>query len=156
MLDFLKGKSCRWLGAGILLGSYGIRILTSKDAKKAYTHGTAAVLRMKDEVVKDAFNQYFSGGFTGLILDEIRTKRSMAYSTYGLMSSAALAGKPTAFVGYIGSQSDKVVEAVKTFIHLTDSMPMHPERIEAVRTMIRQELQTSQPSISTFSANRMT
>ena len=53
MLDFLKGKSCRWLGAGILLGSYGIRILTSRDAKKVYTHGTAAVLRMKDEVLKD-------------------------------------------------------------------------------------------------------
>ena len=53
MFDFLKSKHCRWLGAGILLGSYGIRILTSRDAKKAYTHGTAAVLRMKDEVLKD-------------------------------------------------------------------------------------------------------
>ena len=37
----------------ILLGSYGLRILTSRDAKKAYTHGTAAVFRMKDEVLKD-------------------------------------------------------------------------------------------------------
>ena len=49
----IKWKKCGWLGAGILLGSYGIRILTSRDAKKVYTHGTAAVLRMKDEVVKD-------------------------------------------------------------------------------------------------------
>lgn len=51
------------------------------------------------------------------------------------------------FVGYIGTQSDKVVDAVQTFLHLTDSMPMHPERIEAVRTMIRQEMQISQPSM---------
>ena len=49
----IKWKNCGWLGAGLLLGSYGIRILTSRDAKKVYTHGTAAVLRMKDEVVKD-------------------------------------------------------------------------------------------------------
>ena len=49
----LKWKNCGWLGAGILLGSYGIRILTSRDAKKVYTHSTAAVLRMKDEVLKD-------------------------------------------------------------------------------------------------------
>ena len=49
----LKWKNCGWPGAGILLGSYGIRILTSRDAKKVYTHGTAAVLRMKDEVLKD-------------------------------------------------------------------------------------------------------
>ena len=49
----IKWKNCGLLGAGILLGSYGLRILTSRDAKKAYTHGTAAVFRMKDEVLKD-------------------------------------------------------------------------------------------------------
>ena len=35
------------------MGSYGVRILSSSDAKKAYTHTTAAVLRMKDTVMKD-------------------------------------------------------------------------------------------------------
>ena len=30
-----------------------MKILTSSDMKKLYTHGTAAVLRMKDEVLKD-------------------------------------------------------------------------------------------------------
>ena len=49
----LKWKYCKWLGAGALLGSYGVRLLTSRDAKKLYTQGTAAVLRMKDEVLKD-------------------------------------------------------------------------------------------------------
>ncbi len=38
--------------AGVAFGTAGIRLLTSKDAKKAYTHATAAVLRAKDEVVK--------------------------------------------------------------------------------------------------------
>ena len=43
-----------WLMAcGVLLGSYGVRILSSRDAKKVYTHTTAAVLRMKDEVLRD-------------------------------------------------------------------------------------------------------
>ena len=41
------------LAGGFLLGSYGVKILGSKDAKKVYTHTTAAVLRMKDEVMKD-------------------------------------------------------------------------------------------------------
>lgn len=39
--------------SGLLAGSYGIKILTSRDAKKAYTHAAAAVLRMKDTVMKD-------------------------------------------------------------------------------------------------------
>lgn len=38
---------------GTLLGSYGVKLLTSRDAKKLYTHATAAVFRMKDEVMKD-------------------------------------------------------------------------------------------------------
>ena len=36
---------------GVLFGSAGVKLLTSKDAKKAYTHTTAAVLRMKESVM---------------------------------------------------------------------------------------------------------
>ncbi|HIX65385.1 MAG TPA: hypothetical protein H9736_03965 [Candidatus Anaerotruncus excrementipullorum] len=36
---------------GALFGSAGVKLLTSKDAKKAYTHITAAGLRMKDSVM---------------------------------------------------------------------------------------------------------
>lgn len=37
---------------GTLFGSVGIKLLTSKDAKKVYTHITAAGLRMKDSVME--------------------------------------------------------------------------------------------------------
>lgn len=37
---------------GVLFGSAGIKLLSSKDAKKAYTHATAAALRMKDSVMQ--------------------------------------------------------------------------------------------------------
>ena len=36
----------------MLFGTAGIKLLSSKDAKKAYTHTTAAVLRAKDSVMK--------------------------------------------------------------------------------------------------------
>ena len=36
---------------GALFGSAGVKLLTSKDARKAYTHITAAGLRMKDSVM---------------------------------------------------------------------------------------------------------
>ena len=39
---------------GVLFGTAGIRILSSKDAKKVYTHCTAAVLRARDVVVDQA------------------------------------------------------------------------------------------------------
>nr|WP_325300016.1 DUF6110 family protein [uncultured Dysosmobacter sp.] len=37
---------------GALFGSAGVKLLTSKDAQKAYTHITAAGLRVKDSVME--------------------------------------------------------------------------------------------------------
>lgn len=37
---------------GTLFGSAGLKILGSKDARKVYTHATAAVLRMKESVME--------------------------------------------------------------------------------------------------------
>lgn len=38
---------------GTLFGSAGFKILGSKDAKKVYSHVTAAALRCKEEVMKN-------------------------------------------------------------------------------------------------------
>ena len=43
-----------WLAGGIALGHYGLKVLGSEPMKKAYAGITAAVLRAKDEIVKDA------------------------------------------------------------------------------------------------------
>ena len=40
------------VAGGTLFGSFGIKLLSSKDAKKAYVHATAAGLRMKDSVMQ--------------------------------------------------------------------------------------------------------
>lgn len=44
----------RLLAYGFLLGTAGVRLLTSEDAKKVYTHLTAAVLRGTDAVIETA------------------------------------------------------------------------------------------------------
>lgn len=47
----MKGKIITTLG-GVLMGTAGVAVFSSKDAKKAYTHIVAAVLRGKDSVMK--------------------------------------------------------------------------------------------------------
>ncbi|MBQ6451101.1 MAG: hypothetical protein IJJ29_04170 [Solobacterium sp.] len=42
----------RFLVYGALLGSAGVKILTSDDAKKVYTHITAAVMRGRNEIAR--------------------------------------------------------------------------------------------------------
>ena len=43
-------KNLALFAGGVLFGSAGIKLLSSKDAKKIYTHTTAAALRMKETV----------------------------------------------------------------------------------------------------------
>ena len=47
----IGGKIALFVG-GTLFGSAGFKLLGSKDAKKVYSHVTAAALRCKDEVMK--------------------------------------------------------------------------------------------------------
>ena len=54
MLDCLKAINWKKTGvfaAGVLFGTAGIKVLSSKDAKKVYTNCTAAVLRAKECVM---------------------------------------------------------------------------------------------------------
>lgn len=48
----LKWDKTGLFAAGVLFGTAGIKLLSSKDAKKVYTQCTAAVLRAKDCVMK--------------------------------------------------------------------------------------------------------
>lgn len=50
----IDGKKTGIFAAGVLFGTAGIKLLSSKDAKKVYTNCTAAVLRAKDCVMKTA------------------------------------------------------------------------------------------------------
>ena len=46
------GKAALFI-AGTVFGSAGFKVLASKDARKVYTHVTAAALRCKDQVMRD-------------------------------------------------------------------------------------------------------
>ena len=57
----MKMKNVKWdkvglFAGGVLFGTAGLKILGSSDAKKVYTHTTAAVLRAKETVMKTATN----------------------------------------------------------------------------------------------------
>lgn len=50
MMNFHKGAAL-FVG-GVLFGSAGFKLLSSKDAKKAYTHMTSAALRVQESVME--------------------------------------------------------------------------------------------------------
>ncbi len=57
MLECLKcidWKKSGIFAAGVLFGTAGIKVLSSRDARKVYTQGAAAVLRAKECVMNTA------------------------------------------------------------------------------------------------------
>ncbi len=104
------------------------------------------------DVQSDAFNQYMSGGFTGIIMNEIRVKRSMAYSAYGVDATPELPGKDCYFIGYVGTQSDKVNDAISVYMDILNDMPKDSTQLVALKAALKQAAQTAKPSMRSKAA----
>ncbi len=52
----MKLEKLGLFAGGLLFGSAGLKVLGSKDAKKVYTHTTAAALRAKESVMTTVTN----------------------------------------------------------------------------------------------------
>lgn len=53
-MDILKFKNVALFAGGVLFGTAGVKLLSSRDAKNVYVKGTAVVLRAKDCLMKTA------------------------------------------------------------------------------------------------------
>ena len=51
-MDIFKAKNLALFVGGALFGTAGVKLLSSRDAKKVYVEATAAALRVKDCVMK--------------------------------------------------------------------------------------------------------
>lgn len=97
-----------------------------------------------------AFNQYFGGGFSGLVLQEIREYRSLAYSAGASFNASPLPETNGRLLGYIGCQSDKTNNAIKVMHGLITDLPEKPDRIEALRSTLQLQSLTSFPDFKSI------
>lgn len=101
--------------------------------------------KIEDDVYYDAFDKYMGSGFGGLIMQEVREYRSMAYTADGAEITPPLANKNAYFSGYVATQADKTIEALDVFMSLLTDMPEYPNRITNIKDYLREALQTAKP-----------
>ena len=83
------------------------------------------------------FNQYFgAGGLDNVVFQEIRESRSLAYSAYAYYSNAFEKDKFDVFMGYIGTQPDKVFDATEAMLDIFHKVPIYPEKIELAKQQV--------------------
>ena len=124
-----------------------IYFLPNNDAEQAQIHFYLPMQAAdkKDDVLRDAFNQYFGLDFTGLVLHEIREKRSMAYTAYAYATTQGITGKASYLYGSIGTQNDKANDALDVFMGLVNDMPQNADRIDNIKSYLRQSALTNHP-----------
>jgi predicted Zn-dependent peptidase len=87
----------------------------------------------KEKAVINALNAYLSNGFTGLMMQELRENRSLAYGAGARYSTPPLVGKPACFEGTVQTQNDKIFTAMETFMELVRNMPQKADRMENLK-----------------------
>ena len=95
------------------------------------------------------WEEYFSGGMSSVLFQNVREFRSLAYSTGGKSITTSLAKhaqEPLAYFTATGTQADKTMEAVATIDSLLRQMPLKEENLEAARQSVISDIQNDYPT----------
>jgi len=92
---------------------------------------------------------YFGGGMSSVLFQEIREFRSMAYSTQAVLNAYPLTlhpTSPTAFITILGTQADKTMGALGTVDSLLRHIPLRDLNVAAAKQDCINEMYESYPS----------
>jgi zinc protease len=69
------------------------------------------------------FNEYFGGGMGSLVFQEMRESKALAYSVSSRYVTAGRKEDPNYITSYIGTQADKIMDAIEGLQMLIEDMP---------------------------------
>ena len=97
---------------------------------------------MDEHLSSDLFNDYFGLGLSSIVFQEIRESKALAYSTYAFYSSPRKRDWAHYLQAYVGTQPDKLSDAIPTFLQLLNEMPVVDTQIEHARQAILKRIES--------------
>ena len=79
------------------------------------------------------FNTYFGSGLSSIVFQEIRESKSLAYSAWSSYSTAIKKDDSNYVMAYIGTQANKMPQAVDAMMSLMSDMPEAEEQFNAAK-----------------------
>lgn len=89
------------------------------------------------------FNSYFGGGMGSIVFQTIRESKALAYSTFAQYVSPDKADKQYSMIAYVGSQADKMTEAVNGMNELLNNLPQSDKSFEGAKANVVNNLETT-------------
>lgn len=91
----------------------------------------------------ELFNSYFGGGMGSIVFQTIRESKALAYSTFASYVSPDRADKQYNMVAYVGSQADKMTDAVNGMNELLNTLPQSDKTFEGSKANVINNLETT-------------
>ena len=87
------------------------------------------------------FNEYFGAGMNGIVFQELRESRGLAYSASAYYDQAPdRKGHPETSYTYIISQNDKLMDCINTFNQILDTIPQSQSAFEIAKQSLTKQL----------------
>lgn len=91
---------------------------------------------MRDRYCANLYSSYLGGGMSSLLFQEIREFRSMAYATSAFQNRPDFINRdkvPVVFTSYVGTQSDKTLDAMAIMDSLMMETPFLQKKIDIIK-----------------------
>ena len=88
------------------------------------------------------YNEYFGGGMGSIVFQDLRESKALAYSAMSRYANADKSGRSNYIVSYIGTQSDKLPEAMSGMENLLTDMPLADANLAIAKQSLRNSIAT--------------
>jgi predicted Zn-dependent peptidase len=87
-------------------------------------------------------NEYFGGGMSSIVFQDMRESKALAYSVYSTFTIPKKSSDSHYGFSYVGTQADKLGEAMQGMQALLEEMPQANSNMETAREGILQKIRT--------------
>lgn len=94
----------------------------------------------------DAFSEYFGGSMAGLVFQEVREFRALAYAASAKFARDEDPAQRGHLLGHVGCQADKTFDVLDVMVGLIRQMPERGDRLDLVRQTLVRGQETESPS----------
>lgn len=88
------------------------------------------------------YNEYFGGNMGSIVFQELRESKALAYSVNSRFNNASKKDRANYIMSYIGTQSDKLPEAMAGMQNLLENMPVAEANFTNAKASIRNSIAT--------------
>lgn len=88
------------------------------------------------------YNEYFGGGMGSLVFTTIRESKALAYASQSNFGAGRKKGDPYYNMSYIGTQADKIHEAIAAMNELLNDMPIEENAFSNGKEALRRQIET--------------